>query len=107
MIQIKPVYINGSPCIATEIELPKTKLVSISTANGYIMCGALDVQLLNTNLKEREIIAGRAVGVHNIEELLAAPMESITDAAAKLGIQIGMKGHEALAIMLAHAKRPE
>ena len=37
---------------------------------GYIMCGALDVGLLNAKLKERKIVAGRAVGVRTIEQLL-------------------------------------
>ena len=107
MVNIKPIYIEGIPCIATEVDLPKTRLVSISAANGYIMCGALDVHLLNTRLKDRHIIAGRAVGVHNTEELLSAPLESITDGAAELGIQVGMKGVDALAIMVTHSKRPE
>ena len=107
MINIKPITIAGRTCLATEIDLPKTRLVSISTTNGYIMCGALDVHLLNTKLKDRKIIAGRAVGVHNTEELLAAPLESITNTAAELGIHVGMKGEDALALMLEHVKRPE
>ncbi len=107
MISIKPVFIDGIPCFATEVDLPKTRLVSISATTGYIMCGALDVHLLNTKLKDRHIIAGRAVGVHNTEELLAAPLESITDAAAEIGVLVGMSGKEALALMIAHSKRPE
>ena len=42
------------------------------------MCGALDVGLLNEKLKDRKIIAGRAVGVRTIEQLLNAPLESVT-----------------------------
>jgi len=68
--------------------------------NGYIMCGALDVGLLNDKLKERKIIAGRAVGVRTLEELLNAPLESVTDEAENLGIKIGMSGIEALQRMV-------
>ena len=44
------------------MNLPKTTLLTISNEHGYIMCGALDVGLLNEKLADRKIIAGRAVG---------------------------------------------
>lgn len=96
MISIKPLIIEGKPFTAVTVKLPKTNFMSISNDKGYIMCGALDVQLLNDKLKDREIIAGRAVGVRTIEELLEAPLESVTLAAESLGIHTGMKGKEAL-----------
>ena len=91
---------NGATVIGTEVKLPKTTLLAISTDNGYIMCGALDVGLLNDKLKERKIIAGRAVGVRTLEELLNAPLESVTDEAEGLGITVGMTGIEALQRMV-------
>lgn len=91
---------SGATVIGTEVKLPKTTLLSISTDKGYIMCGALDVGLLNDKLKDRAIIAARAVGVRTLEELLNAPLESITHAAATQGITVGMKGYEALEKML-------
>jgi uncharacterized protein YunC (DUF1805 family) len=66
----------------------------------YIMCGALDIGLLNDRLGDRKIIAGRAVGVRTLKELLESPLESVTDEAAALGILPGMPGHEALLKML-------
>lgn len=70
------------------------------TDRGYIMCGALDVGLLNAKLADRGIIAGRAVGVRTLEELLAAPLESVTLEAERMGIHAGMPGTEALQKML-------
>ncbi len=64
------------------------------------MCGALDVALLNNRLKDRKIIAGRAVGVKTIDQLLDAPLESVTEEAEVLGIHKGMIGREALLKML-------
>lgn len=64
------------------------------------MCGALDIGLLNRNLKDRKIIAGRAVGVRTIDDLLKAPLESVTYEAANCGIVEGMSGEEALLKML-------
>lgn len=64
------------------------------------MCGALDVGLLNEKLASRKIIAGRAVGVRTIDDLLKAPLESITYEAKMCGIEEGMTGEEALLKMI-------
>ena len=82
------------------VHLPKTTLLTISNEIGYIMCGALDVGLLNSKLADRKIVAGRAVGVRTIEELLKAPLESVTLEAEQLGIVKGMTGEEALLKMV-------
>lgn len=100
MIHSYPVWIDDRPVIAIEVQLPKTNLLAVMTKHGYIMCGALDVYLLNSRLKERGIIAGRAVGVRSIDELLAAPLESVTTGALAMGIEPGMKGSEALIKMM-------
>jgi uncharacterized protein YunC (DUF1805 family) len=91
---------NGETVLGVEVKLPKTTLLAIMTDKGYIMCGALDVTLLNERLKDREILAGRAVGVRTLEELMAAPLESVTHTAEANGIIVGMKGSEALQLML-------
>ncbi|URN94668.1 MAG: DUF1805 domain-containing protein [Candidatus Pristimantibacillus lignocellulolyticus] len=101
MIKMIPFQLSsGATVIGTEVKLPKTTLLSISTDKGYIMCGALDVSLLNNKLKDRAIIAGRAVGVRTLEELMDAPLESITDTAEELGVTVGMRGKDALEKML-------
>mgnify|MGYP001247221664 FL=1 len=96
MITINPIEIEGHMFTAIQVELPKTNLLIVSNEIGYIMCAALDVQLLNEKLKERNIIAGRAVGVRTIDQLLEAPLESITDAAKRYGWTVGMTGKDAL-----------
>lgn len=96
MITMEPIIIKGSMFTAVCVQLPKTNFMTISNDKGYIACGALDVGLLNDKLKERKIIAGRAVSVRTIEELLEAPLESITAEARKLGISVGMTGRDAL-----------
>ena len=96
MVTITPIVIEGQPFTAITVRLPKTTLLTVSNEIGYIMCGALDVGLLNNVLADRKIVAGRAVGVKTIEELLKAPLESITVEAEQYGIQVGMTGTEAL-----------
>ena len=96
VVRLRPVSLGEQTAVAIEVALPKTHLLVVTTERGYIMCGALDVALLSEKLAERKIVAGRAVGVRTIEELLEAPLESVTRAAEELGITKGMKGHEAL-----------
>ena len=100
MINLSPIKIDNYTFNAVTVLLPKTTLLVVMNDNGYIMCGALDVALLNERLRDRQIIAGRAVGVKTIEELLNAPLESITVEAEKLGIQKGMIGRDALLKMI-------
>lgn len=99
MINLQPIMIQGHSFLSIEVELPKTNLLVITNEIGYIMCGALDVALLNEKLKNRKVIAGRAVGVKTIEELLDAPLESVTYEAENLGIKKGTIGRDALLAM--------
>ncbi|WP_017756319.1 YunC family protein [Calidifontibacillus oryziterrae] len=100
MIKMEPIKINDQQFTAITVALPKTNLLAVACDNGYIMCGALDIGLLNEKLKDRGIIAGRAVGVRTIEQLLEAPLESVTIEAEKHGITAGMIGKEAMLKML-------
>ena len=101
MIQLKPITLDGDATVlGVEVKLPKTTLIAITTDVGYIMCGALDIGLLNDRLASRNIVAGRAVGVKTLEELLHAPLESVTYTARDMGITEGMIGEQALRKML-------
>jgi uncharacterized protein YunC (DUF1805 family) len=100
LIELSPIEINGYMFKAVTVLLPKTTLLAVASDKGYIMCGALDVGLLNEKLKDRRIIAGRAVGVRTIEQLLNAPLESVTYEAEQLGIHPGMIGKDALIKMI-------
>nr|WP_172369084.1 DUF1805 domain-containing protein [Sporosarcina jiandibaonis] len=100
MMSLQPVTIEGQVFLAISVVLPKTNLLVVTNDNGYIMCGALDVALLNEKLADRKVIAGRAVGVKTIDQLLDAPLESVTYEAENLGISKGMIGREALLKMV-------
>lgn len=100
MVQLSPVQVDGGMATAITVHLPKTTLIAVTTPRGYIMCGALDVDLLNTRLAERGIVAGRALGVRTVDDLLEAPLVDVTDAARTLGIAPGMKGRDAVSLML-------
>lgn len=97
---MKPIKLEEYTFLAITVELPKTTLLVVTNDNGYIMCGALDVALLNEKLKERKILAGRATGVKTIQQLLDAPLESVTLEAEERGIRRGMIGRDALLKMV-------
>jgi uncharacterized protein YunC (DUF1805 family) len=96
---VEPMFIEGKPFTAVTVKLPKTTLLVVSNDVGYIMCGALDVDLLNEKLSDRNIISGRAVGVKTIQQLLDAPLEKVTDASAAYGWRAGLIGKEALLLI--------
>lgn len=96
MVHVQPLWIDDDMFLATEVHIPKTNLLVIQSETGYVMCGALDVQLLRDKLRSRNILAARAVGVKTLQELLDGEVESCTQAAESIGITAGMPIREAL-----------
>ncbi|HLR09477.1 MAG TPA: DUF1805 domain-containing protein [Bacillota bacterium] len=96
MITVNPLEIEGMTFTSICVELPKTNLLVITNDIGYIMCGALDVEVLNNVLAERQVIAGRALGVKTIEALLDAPLEKVTESSRDFGWMEGMTVRDAL-----------
>ena len=103
MVEVQPIPVDGRVAIGVKVELPKTRLIAIATPAGYLMCGALDVKLLDERLGARRIVAGRALGVRDFGDLLEQPLESVTTTARELGLRPGMKGRDALRLLLEHA----
>lgn len=100
VMNVNPIQVGNDWCTAIDVQLPKTRLLAISTRTGYVMCGALDVHLLRTQLADREIIAARAIGVRTIEQLLDGQVDSCTQQAEAIGIHAGMCIRDALCRML-------
>src|SRR5699024_2635122 len=96
MISINLIEVDGKQFQAIRVEFLIINLLMITNETGYIMCGALDVDLLNRQLADRHVIAARAVGVRTIDDLLHAPLEMITDASKDYGWEVGMSGKDAL-----------
>lgn len=105
MVSMEPVaFGTAGTAIAITVTLPRTTLVIVTTETGYVMCGALDVRLLDERLAARSIVAARAVGVRTVAELLDAPLEDVTQAAEALGVRRGMRGRDAVVCMLSAAQ---
>lgn len=95
-VEVCPICLDGKVALGFRVELPKTRLLAISTGKGYIMCGALDVALLDARLADRRVVAGRALGVRTFADLLERPLADVTAAARALGVEPGMTGRDAL-----------
>ena len=52
MVEVKPITLDGHQVISISVQSPKTNLLVVTTDRGYIMCGALDVGLLNDRLRD-------------------------------------------------------
>lgn len=105
MLRVQPVVIENELFQATEVNLPKTNLLVIESDSGYVMCGALDIGLLRTQLAARGIIAARAIGVKTMTDLVNGTVESCTQRAEELGIHPGVSIREALLLMRANERR--
>lgn len=100
MITVVPIEIDETIFTSLRVELPKTNLLMVCNEIGYIMCAALDVDVLNERLQDRHVIAARASGVRTIQDLLDAPLEKVTDAAKETyGWEEGMIGKDALRLI--------
>jgi len=107
VINVQNIELKRGSVLGIEIDYPKTKLLSIIVSNiGYIMCGILDVKILDALHLERRIIAAKIPGASNLMELLSLQITEVTKTAAKIGIKVGMTGEEAINRML-DAKIPK
>jgi uncharacterized protein YunC (DUF1805 family) len=104
VINVVPITLENGTAIGVSVKYPKTTLLSIATSIGYVMCGVLNIDALDTLHPERQIIAARVTGVRQIEDLLEAKVSEVTKRAEEIGIQPGMTGKEALEKMLAFEK---
>lgn len=100
MINVVPITIVNGFAIGVSVKYPKTTLLSITTAVGYIMCGVLNIDALDVLHDDRQIIAARVTGVKEIEDLLGARVSEATKKAKEIGIEPGMTGKEALEKMV-------
>ena len=91
-MQTTEIVINNTRVQGIVIPLQHAPLVLISTANGYLMCGFLNLEAAEKMGDCAAIIKG----VGNVEEMLSRPVVAVTTAARKAGIEIGMIGREAL-----------
>lgn len=91
-MQIYPVSVGKKQAQGVEIQLGKASLVMVVGSKGYLMCGYLNLE----TAEKLGDCAAIITGVKTIEDLLKAPVVSLTSRAKKAGIRKGMTGLKAL-----------
>lgn len=82
------------------IPLGKVNLVNVVTDVGMVGCGAFDVAALNNfGYPAARVKPTRGSSIATIDDLLGGVIKDANDAAARLGIKVGMSGKEALDLL--------
>ena len=97
---MEEMIINGSVFKKIKVELPKTTLYIISNDKGFVMCGALNVDIYNSlKLKDRKVLCANVIGVKSFDDLLNGKINQASDAFVELGAFEGMRVKDALYLL--------
>lgn len=93
MISVTSVKVDDKTCLGLKVELPDSPpLLLVVAERGFVMCG-----FLNVDVAEKLGVAAAVVsGVKSFEDVLDAEVKAVTSKAKSLGIDVGMKGVDAL-----------
>lgn len=100
MRKLKEIIVKGIKYEGIEIPLPKTTLLIIKGSKGFIMCGALNVEVYNSpQMLERNVLCASVRGVKSFDDMLNANIYDLTKGLKALGAYKGMRVDEALAFI--------
>ena len=93
MVEIKQVEVDGKMALGLKVELPESPpLLVVVGKRGFIMCGFLNVEVA----EKLQVAAAMVSGVKDFQDVLEAEIKAATSKAKELGVNLGMKGKEAL-----------
>jgi uncharacterized protein YunC (DUF1805 family) len=93
LINITSIKVDGKGCLGVCVDLPNSPpLLLLIAEKGFVMCG-----FLNVEAAERLSVAAAMVsGVKTFEDVLEAQVKAVTGKAKSFGVEVGMRGAEAL-----------
>jgi uncharacterized protein YunC (DUF1805 family) len=93
MINVSTLKVDGKACLGVKAELPDSPpLLLIIAEKGFVMCGFLNMEAA----EKLGVAAAMVSGVKTFDDVLNAQAKAVTSKAKTLGIEIGMRGSEAL-----------
>lgn len=93
MIDVSSLKVDGKACLGLRADLPGSPpLLLIIAEKGFVMCGFLNVEAA----ERLEVVAAMVSGVKTFEDVLNAQVKAATSKAKSLGVEVGMKGSDAL-----------
>jgi len=93
MISVMTVKVDGKSCLGLRTDLPESPPLLLMIADkGFVMCGFLNIEAA----EKLGVNAAVVSGVKSFEDVLSAQVKAVTTKAKSLGVEVGMKGAEAL-----------
>jgi uncharacterized protein YunC (DUF1805 family) len=97
MINVAPLKIDDKVAVGLRVDLPDSPpLLLIVGRTGFIMCGFLNIDVA----EKVNVTAAMVSGVKTFDDILAAEIKAVTSKAQVEGIKVGMKGEEAVKLLL-------
>lgn len=97
MIDVTPLKIDDKVAMGLKVELPDSPpILIIIGQTGFVMCGFLNMD----TAEKLNVTAAMVSGVRNFDDVLRAEIKAATSKAKIKGIRIGMKGKEAVKLLL-------
>jgi uncharacterized protein YunC (DUF1805 family) len=96
MISVTTLKVDGKSFMGLRTDLPDSPpLLLIIGEKGFVMCGFLNVE----NAEKLGVTAAVVSGVKTFDDVLNGQVKAVTSKAKNLGIEVGMKGADALKLM--------
>jgi uncharacterized protein YunC (DUF1805 family) len=94
MINVTSLKVDGKNCLGLRVDLPECSapLLLITAEKGFAMCGFLNVEAA----EKLNVAAAVVSGVKTFDDMFNGQVKAATNKAKSLGIEVGMKGAEAL-----------
>jgi len=98
MIDIAQIKIGDKTAIGLRVKLPESAapLILIIGEKGLVGCGFINMEAA----EKLNVAAAMVSGVKNFDDVLQAEVKGVTSKAQTLGMQVGIKGKEALELFL-------
>jgi uncharacterized protein YunC (DUF1805 family) len=96
MISVTTLRVDGKSFMGLRTDLPDSPpLILVTGEKGFVMCGFLNVE----SAEKLGVTAAVVSGVKTFDDVLNGQVKAVTSKAKNLGIEVGMKGADALKLM--------
>ncbi|MFB0514205.1 MAG: YunC family protein [Candidatus Bathyarchaeia archaeon] len=97
MIEVSPLRIDEKTAIGLRVELPDSPpLLLIIGRTGFVGCGFINIDAA----EKLNVAAATVTGVKSFNDILNAEVKAVTSRAQTKGVRVGMKGKEAVKLLL-------
>jgi uncharacterized protein YunC (DUF1805 family) len=97
LICVEQLKIASKAATGLKVELPNSPpLVAIIGGAGFVMCGFLNIEAA----EKLNVTAAMVSGVKTFEDVLRAEIKATTSGARMKGVTVGMKGEEAVRLLV-------